>query len=128
MPKGLKGFQEGNMCGIKYRYKKGQKPTNSPFIKGTHLREENYNWKGGRQLDKDGYVIIRNTNHPYHNKHGYVQEHRLIMEAHIGRYLLPEEVVHHINGIRSDNRIENLMLFSCNGEHLKFHQEALCPK
>jgi hypothetical protein len=43
------------------------------------------------------------------------------MEAHMGRTLLPTEVVHHVNSILDDNRIENLMLFSTSGEHRAYH-------
>jgi hypothetical protein len=51
-----------------------------------------------------------NAQQPY----GYVPEHRLIMEERIGRYLRAEETVHHKNGVRTDNRIENLELWADN--------------
>jgi hypothetical protein len=50
--------------------------------------------------------------HPFANKNGKVAQHRLAMERALGRYLLPEEQVHHRNGIRCDNRLVNLELWS----------------
>jgi hypothetical protein len=67
-----------------------------------------------------GYVFVFMPKHPFAKK-GYIQQHRLIVEAKIGRYLTPEEVVHHLNEMKTDNRIENLMLFKNNREHIKFH-------
>ena len=58
---------------------------------------------------------------PYH-KWNYVREHRLVMERHLGRYLRPEEVVHHINSQKTDNRLENLMLFANQAEHIVFER------
>lgn len=89
--------------------------------------EKNHFWKGGRIRDKSGYVLIKAT-HPHANSQGYVREHKLVMEQHLGRYLKPGEVVHHKNGKRSDNRIENLELFQQNGEHLKAELTGRCPK
>lgn len=86
----------------------------------TQTKEKNSGWKGGKFKNHKGYVFVLCKNHPY-CVNGYVLEHRLVMEVAIGRYLKPKEVVHHINGICGDNTPENLMLFACNGEHLKYH-------
>jgi len=72
----------------------------------------------GIQKHSSGYVMIYIPEHPYASVRNTVLEHRLVMEKHIGRTLLPEEVVHHINGVKDDNRIENLQLFSSQKEHM----------
>ena len=80
------------------------------------------NWKGGRTIHDKGYILIWMPEHPYCNNQGYVFEHRLIMEQVLGRYLKPEEVIHHKNGIKDDNKQENLGLFESAGYHRQFHR------
>jgi len=82
--------------------------------------KNNPRWKGGIYHDK-GYVYIYTPQHPFAIYEKYVAEHRLVMEKHLKRFLLPTELVHHINGIRDDNRIENLQLLQGRGEHMKKH-------
>lgn len=66
----------------------------------------------GYSQDQAGYITLHLPNHPLANASGAVYEHRLVMSEHIGRYLASHESVHHKNGNRSDNRIENLELWS----------------
>jgi hypothetical protein len=83
--------------------------------------DKSHRWRGGKKISKGGYIYIFQREHPHSTKNGYVLEHRLLMEKKIGRYLTKEEVVHHINSNTKDNRIENLELFSNQGEHLSYH-------
>lgn len=97
------------------------------------------NWRGGRRIGKGGYpevwvgpdhpMVSMVRTRPQSNGagYGYILEHRLVMALHLGRPLLPEEVVHHKNGIHDDNRLENLELFSSNAEHLAFELAGRCP-
>lgn len=79
--------------------------------------ESHPNWKGGKNIDKSGYVLIYNPNHQFSNALGYIREHRLIAEKCLGRNLTKREVIHHINGVKNDNRPENLYLFKSDKEH-----------
>jgi hypothetical protein len=60
---------------------------------------------------KAGYVMLWVPNHPRARSNPYVFEHILVMEEILGRYLLPDENVHHRNGVKDDNRPENLELW-----------------
>ncbi len=76
--------------------------------------------KKGKYKTVAGYVLIHAPGHLSASKKGYMLEHRLVMEKHLGRYLMPKEIVHHINGIKDDNRIENLEL-TTSGIHTTQH-------
>lgn len=68
---------------------------------------------GTRTKQKIGYVLVKvGTDHPYAEHQGWVPEHRLVMMEHLGRRLRPGENVHHKNGVRDDNRPENLELWA----------------
>jgi hypothetical protein len=72
-------------------------------------------------ITSDGYVRVYCRNHPSQKtKRAMVVESRLIMEKHLGRYLRDNEVVHHINRIRNDNRMENLLVMSVH-DHQSLH-------
>jgi hypothetical protein len=89
----------------------------SKFLVG----EKSARWNGGRVVGTRGYVFVHVPNHPFANRDGYVFEHRYAVEQSLGRLLKKTEVVHHINGKTTDNRIENLQLFPSQKEHLSFH-------
>ncbi len=99
-------------------------------IKGASIRyinghnahgAEHPHWRGGRKGHSAGYVRVWLPQSSMAHSDGYVYEHRLVMSAHIGRDLEPEEVCHHQNEIRDDNRLDNLMLFANQAEHIAYH-------
>jgi len=77
--------------------------------------EDHPSWKGGRSADGNGYILIHLSGDDQmasmRSRSGYVREHRLVMARYLGRPLRRSESVHHINGIRTDNRLENLQLY-----------------
>lgn len=87
-------------------------------------------WKGGRRETKDGYIICwLPSESPFYamiSRNGTVLEHRLMMAEHLGRCLLKIEQVHHKNGIRNDNRLENLELMPNYNGHNRFTACANC--
>ena len=90
-------------------------------LKGKYIREKSSNWKGGQYKTKYGYVYVINPTHPLANDLGYVNRSIIVMEKKLKRILKPQEIVHHINGIKDDDRIKNLQLFSSAKEHMKYH-------
>jgi hypothetical protein len=84
---------------------------------GNERSSKSSNWRGGVRLNKRGYRLVYCPEHPNCQKSGFILEHRLVMERHIGRFLKREERVHHINKIKTDNRIINLQLFANESEH-----------
>ena len=105
---------------------------NIPWNKGKKCPQlsgkGNANWKGGKKI-VNNYLYIYMPEHPYATIHGYVKNAKLVLEKKIGRYLLPEEEIHH-KGIKyplssvenkQDDRIENLKLFPTKTKHTQFH-------
>lgn len=111
-------FKKGNKIGFESRFKKGNISSTSfkkghiPWNRGVNWykgslqkrKSKNPNWKGGKYKTAEGYIQILTPT-------GYRLEHRVVMENHLKRKLFKWENIHHINGIRNDNRIENLELW-----------------
>ena len=77
-------------------------------------------WKGGRKKTKKGYIQILKKDHKRADRNGYVFEHIYVFEKETGIEVPKSCVVHHINGIKDDNRIENLCLMTF-GAHTAYH-------
>ena len=83
--------------------------------------QDSPNWKGGREITKEGYICL------WISRKEKILEHRKVMEDHLGRKLTRSEVVHHINGNNSDNHLANLELTTYSKD-IRRHQLARYKK
>lgn len=118
----LRGSARRGSPEARARQSAGQRGANNPA------------WKGGRHIDRHGYVWLRIASDDAigmamlsSRTRQYVQEHRLVMARALGRPLVKGEAVHHVNGKRDDNRLENLKLFASNADHLRHLHLETCP-
>jgi len=112
--------------------KNGKKLSTYPATKAARIKNgkarigsrkrSDYEFGGHEKRRTDGYVVAFVPDHPHATAEGYVAKHTLIMERSIGRFLREDEVVHHINHIRDDNRLENLRLMT-RKEHQSMHMK-----
>ena len=96
----------------------------------TKAKQSQAMFKGGighKKIRSDGYVSIYFPEHPKSNKDGYIMEHILVMECSIGRHLNDDEVVHHKNHNKADNRLKNLQLMTFK-EHAALHMKERYEK
>lgn len=80
-------------------------------------------WKIEKIVSKGDYNYALVKGHPNATRNGYVLEHRIVVENHLMRLLDPNEVVHHLNENKKDNRIENLEVMSAN-QHAVLHAQG----
>jgi hypothetical protein len=109
---------------------KGRKLTEAQRKAISERNSCNYNGLNGyghTKYHNKGYVLTYAPRHPHAHKDGYIMLHTVLMEREIGRYLEPDEVVHHINHDRKDNRIENLRLMKKH-DHFSMHMKERYSK
>ena len=112
---------QGNTIGVGRTWTLNEKKQISERQKG----ENNSNWNGGRTKSSGGYITILKPDHPFADVNGRVKEERLVIEEILGRYLLKEEIVHHKNEIKDDNRPTNLQVMANHKEHSRLHLQGV---
>lgn len=113
--------------GISRRGMEKSAETRKRISEGKKRHYNGMNGYGHTKKNTTGYIKAYAPDHPRAYSDGYMLEHVMIMERVIGRYLNPNEVVHHINGDKTDNRVENLMLMD-RSEHISMHQKERYAK
>lgn len=89
---------------------------------GAQALSKNPNWKGGRTIASNGYVLIKMPDHPNADCRGYVYEHRLVAANKAGRALRPGEEAHHKNELKTDNGDGNIELKASSADHAVEHR------
>jgi len=113
-------FPKGHTPWNKGKHYSAERIKKMSIISSGKFGEKASNWKGGKQISSQGYIILYTPKHPRALRK-YVPEQILIAEKCLGRFLTPKEVVHHINLNRLDNSPENLFVFECPSAHHRFH-------
>jgi hypothetical protein len=110
----------GRFCGMVCR---------GTYASKNYRGANSFNWKGGQYTCADGYVHIRTENHP-RAVNNYVKRAVLVLESKLGRYLTVDEISHHINEVKDDDRPENLepMTRLKHNQHHGSKRLGLCSK
>jgi len=119
--KKLSSVQISEMCGATRQSVCRRLRAMDIEIRNVFIGDKHPNWKGGRVNKGGGYKGLWIPSHPRADKKGYVYEHIIVMENSLGKPIEAGSVIHHINGDKKDNRMENLYL-CIPSEHEKAHR------
>ena len=72
-------------------------------------------------MDTSGYILVHAPNHPRADNSRRIKRAILVAEQNLGRFLLPGEITHHINGIKTDDNPENIQVYGSQSLHARFH-------
>lgn len=138
--KGLESWNKGIPCTEEFKQmqselkKGGSNPKPKNFVDtmrkanppiGRKIKFDSRDKEKKLRVWRHGYVFVYKPEHPTSRKippdYGYIAEHRMIMELHLGRDLKPTEVIHHLDGLKSNNKIENLLCCETQRKHNQIH-------
>ncbi len=115
LPSPLKGKKHSKET-LKKIGKKSKEKFTEKYI--NHIKQKH---QGNKKRAINGYILIKDYNHPNKNSHNDILEHIKVMSEFLNRPIKKGEIIHHINMVRDDNRLENLYLYSSIASHVKAH-------
>ncbi len=111
-------------CGCECQSTEFRKPIEETRCLSCSMKgERGNNWKGGKRRCSQGYVYIYKPVHPRSDAKGRIKRCYLVWEAANGRYIQPGEVVHHIDGVKDNDIIDNLQVMT-HGDHSSLHMSG----